>query len=320
LPKKLTLKVLLLDTNHPLLKKSLLDLGLQVDEDYTSSKPEIEKKIADYDGIVIRSRFPIDKSFLQQARNLKFIGRVGAGLENIDTEFALKKGIRLFNAPEGNRNAVGEHTLALILNLFNKINSADAEVRSGLWRREANRGLELDGKTVGIIGYGNMGKAFAKKLKGFDVEVLAYDILPGVADKNARQVALPELFQKTDVLSLHVPQTPLTFKMIDTGFINKFHKNFWLINTARGSVVDTASLVKALQNGKISGAGLDVLEYEKSSFENLFEQDNLPDDFKRLIQMKNVILTPHIAGWTVESKEKLARVIVDKIAGFLKEN
>jgi D-3-phosphoglycerate dehydrogenase len=311
------LKVLLLDINHPLLKKGLSDLGLQVDEDYTSSKREIEQKIAGYDGIIIRSRFPLDKSFLQKAKKLKFIGRVGAGLENIDTEYARQKDIRLFNAPEGNRNAVGEHTLALILNLFNKINTADAEIRSGIWRREANRGIELDGKTVGIIGYGNMGKAFAKKLKGFDVEVLAYDILPNVADENAHQVDLPELYEKTDVLSLHVPQTPLTRKMIDSEFIDKFHKNIYLINTARGSVVDTKSLVKALENGKISGAGLDVLEYEKSSFENMFEQENLPSDFKRLIQMKNVILTPHVAGWTVESKEKLAQVILEKITKFI---
>ena len=311
------LKVLLLDTNHPLLKQGLLDLGFQVDEEYHSSKQDIEKIISGYDGIVIRSRFPIDKEFLQKAKNLKFIGRVGAGLENIDIPVAQKQNITLINAPEGNRNAVGEHTLGLVLNLFNKINKADKEVRQGIWQREANRGLELDGKTIGIIGYGNMGKAFAKKLKGFDVEVLAYDIKPDVADANARQVDLPELFEKTDVLSLHVPHTPLTNKMINTEFINQFKKPFWLINTARGTVVDTASLVHLLETGKILGAGLDVLEYEKSSFENMFEKNNLPADFKKLIQFENVILTPHVAGWTVESKKKLAQVILDKIKDFL---
>ncbi len=312
------MKVLLLDTNHPLLKQGLLDLGFQVDENYTASKPEIEKIIGDYDGIIIRSRFPIDRSFLQKAKKLKFIGRVGAGLENIDIDFAHKQGIRLFNAPEGNRNAVGEHALGLILNLFNKICSADSEVRSGIWQREANRGVELDGKTIGIIGYGNMGKAFARKLRGFEVEVLAYDIKPDVGDKNARQVELAELFAKTDVLSLHVPQTNLTRKMVDKDFIDKFHKNFWLINTARGSVVNTSDLVQALKSGKILGAGLDVLEYEKSSFENMFENNNFPEDFQTLIQLPNVILTPHVAGWTIESKEKLAQIILDKISKFVR--
>jgi len=314
------MKILLLDTNHPLLKQALLDMGLHVDEDYTSSKQTIENKIADYDGIIIRSRFPIDKSFLKKAGNLKFIGRVGAGLENIDVDFAKSKNIQLFNAPEGNRNAVGEHALALILNLFNKINKADKEVRQGIWQREANRGVELDGKTVGIIGYGNMGKAFAKKLRGFQVEVLAYDIKNNVGDENAKQVGLQELFDKSEVLSLHVPHTELTYKMIDNQFINNFKKPFWLINTARGTVVDTKALVTALDNGKILGAGLDVLEYEKSSFENMFEQNQMPQDLRKLIQKENVILTPHVAGWTVESKEKLAQVIADKIKNFIENN
>ncbi len=307
------MKILLLDSNHELLKNGLLALNWQVDEDYTSTKTEVEGKIHQYDGIIIRSRYPIDKTFLTKAVNLKFIGRVGAGLENIDIDFAQQKGIHLFNAPEGNRNAVGEHTLGLLLNLLNKINCSDKEVRKGIWKREENRGIELDGKTVGIIGYGNMGKAFAKKLRGFDVTVLAYDIKKNVGDENARQVSLEELFEKTDILSLHVPHTPLTYKMIDEKFISNFKSNFWILNTARGTVIETSALVKALKSGKILGAGLDVLEYEKSSFENMFETNDLPKDFKELIQMDNVILTPHIAGWTVESKEKLAQVILDKI-------
>jgi D-3-phosphoglycerate dehydrogenase len=312
-------KILLIDTNHELLKNALIDYGFQVDEDYTSTKQQIETKIHLYDGIVVRSRFPIDKQFLQKATQLKFIGRVGAGLENIDIAVAEKQNIQLFNAPEGNRNAVGEHALGLILSLFNKICTANQEVRQGQWQREANRGIELDGLTVGIIGYGNMGKAFAKKLRGFEVEVLAYDIKKNVADDNAKQVGLQELFNKTDVLSLHLPHTDLTYKMVDKDFINKFKKDFWLINTARGTVVDTKSLLAALKSGKILGAGLDVLEYEKSSFENMFENNYFPPEFQELISMKNVILTPHVAGWTVESKRKLAQVILDKIVKFANE-
>jgi len=312
------MKVLLLDTNHPILKQGLIELGFHVDENYTDSKDNIEKIISLYDGIIIRSRFPIDKSFLKKAEKLKFIGRVGAGLENIDVNYATQKNIQLFNAPEGNRNAVGEHTLALILNLFNKINTADSEIRQGIWQREANRGVELDGKTVGIIGYGNMGKAFAKKLRGFDVKVIAYDIKPKLADEHARQVSLEELFEKTDVLSLHIPHTELTYKMINKDFINRFKKSFWLINTARGTVVDTTALVTALKTGKIYGAGLDVLEYEKASFENMFDRKTMPEDFKMLLQMPNVILTPHVAGWTQESKVKLAEVILLKIEKWLR--
>jgi len=305
-------KVLHLDTNHPLLIEQLNGLGFINDEDYISSKEEIQAKIGDYHGIIIRSRFTIDKLFLDAATNIKFIGRVGAGLENIDCEYALKKGIELIAAPEGNRNAVGEHALGMLLSLFNKLNKADHEVREGKWLREANRGVELDGKTIGLIGYGNMGKAFAKKLRGFDVSVLCYDIKPNVADENCKQVTLEELQAKADVVSLHTPQTPLTLGMVNTQFISDFKKPFWLINTARGKSVVTEDLVDALKLGKILGAGLDVLEYEKSSFENLFSSE-LPEAFQYLIQAENVLLTPHIAGWTVESKEKLAQTIVDKI-------
>lgn len=320
------MKILHLDTNHPLLIKQLNALGFTNDVDYTSSKEAIEQVIHNYYGLIIRSRFKIDKSFLDSAKNLKFIGRVGAGLENIDCDYAESKGIKLIAAPEGNRNAVGEHSLAMLLSLFNKLNRADKEVRHGQWQREANRGIELDGKTIGLIGYGNMGKAFAKKLKGFDVDVLCYDIKPDVGDANAKQVSLKELQAKADVLSLHTPETPLTIGMINTKFITAFKKNFWLINTARGKSVITEDLVVALESRKILGAGLDVLEYEKASFEDLFKieepkfrwmrkgkKSNLPEAFQYLINADNVILTPHVAGWTFESKEKLAQTIVDKI-------
>jgi D-3-phosphoglycerate dehydrogenase len=320
------MKILHLDKNHELLLNQLNDLGITNHEDYTASKSEVEAKIAEYDGIIIRSRFSIDKQFLDAATNLKFIGRVGAGLENIDCDYAEKKGIYLISAPEGNRNAVGEHALGILLSLFNKLNKADKEVSQGKWLREANRGLELDGKTVGLIGYGNMGKAFAKKLRGFDVEVLCYDIKDNVGDENAKQIALSDLQEKADVLSLHTPQTPLTLNMVNSEFINSFKKSFWLINTARGKSVVTQDLVDALDSGKILGAGLDVLEYEKASFEDLFKTDepkfrcmrkgkksNLPEAFQYLINADNVILTPHVAGWTVESNIKLAQTIVDKI-------
>ena len=306
------MKILHLDTNHPLLINKLNNFGFINEEDYMSSKEVIEAKISGYDGIIIRSRFTIDQQFMDAATNLKFIARVGAGLENIDCNYAMAKGIELIAAPEGNRNAVGEHTLGMLLSLFNKLNKADREVREGKWYREANRGIELEGKTVGIIGYGNMGKVFAKKLRGFDVTVLCYDIKPKVGDENCKQVSLKEIQTKADVISLHTPQTPLTLGMINTEFINMFKKPFWLINTARGKSVVTKDLVEALKSGKILGAGLDVLEYEKASFENLFSS-NLSEAFRYLIQAENVLLTPHVAGWTIESKEKLAQTIVDKI-------
>jgi len=307
------MKVLHVDSNHPLLIQQLNELGFQNEEDYLSSKEEIIKRIDDYDGLIIRSRFPIDASFLEKATRLQFIGRVGAGLENIDCTYAKKKNITLISAPEGNRNAVGEHALGMLLSLFNKLNKADREIREGKWLREANRGVELDGKTVGIIGYGNMGKAFAKKLQGFDIQILCYDIKPNIGDKYCRQVSLEELQEKVDVLSLHTPQTNLTIHMVNTNFINRFHKPFWLINTARGSAVNTKDLVDAIKKGRILGAGLDVLEYEKASFENLFHGEKTPEEFEFLISSDQVLLSPHIGGWTKESKEKLAQTIVDKI-------
>jgi len=306
-------KILHIDSNHPLLWDQLEQAGFQNEADFASSKAEIEAKIHKYDGIVIRSRFKIDKDFINKATNLKFIARVGAGLESIDCDYAKAKNIQLIAAPEGNRNAVGEHALGLLLSLMNKLNRADKLVREGKWIREGNRGHELEGKTVGLIGYGNMGKSFAKKLRGFDVDVLCYDVLSHVGDENAKQVSLSELQQKADVLSLHIPWTPETDKMVNTNFINSFAKPFWFINTSRGKNVVTDDLVSALQSGKILGAGLDVLEYEKLSFENLFIDSDKPKAFEYLLEAENVLLTPHIAGWTFESHQKLAQVIVDKI-------
>ena len=306
-------QILHLDSNHPLLLQELEKADFENHEDYNSSKEEIESKIENYQGIVIRSRFKIDRTFIDRAKNLQFIARVGAGLESIDVEYANAKNIALIAAPEGNQNAVGEHTLGMILSLFNKLNRADSQVKNGNWNREGNRGLELEGKTIGIIGYGNMGKSFAKKLRGFDVAVIFYDIKKNIANSDAKQVSLQELQEQSDVLSLHIPWTPETDKMVNTQFINKFAKPFWLLNTSRGKNVVTADLVLALQSGKILGAGLDVLEYEKTSFEVLSEKENVSASFAFLANADNVLLTPHIAGWTFESHQKLAQTIVGKI-------
>ena len=309
------IKILHIDSNHPLLWEQLEQAGFQNEADFTSSKQEIEAKIHNYHGIVIRSRFKIDQTFLDKATNLQFIARVGAGLESIDCEYAIKKGIHLIAAPEGNANAVGEHALGMLLSLFNHLNKANNGVKSGQWIREGNRGHELEGKTIGIIGYGNMGKSFAKKLRGFDVRVLCYDILPNVGDENATQVSLAQLQEQADVVSLHTPWTPETDKMINADFLSKFKKSIWFINTARGNSVVTEDLVEALKVGKVVGAGLDVLEYEKLSFETLFEGET-SKPLAYLLQAENVLLTPHIAGWTFESHQKLAQTIVDKISLF----
>ena len=312
------MKILHLDKNHPLLIEQLTKAGYKNEEDYTSSKSDIEQIISGYDGIVIRSRFKCDSTFIDAGTNLKFIARVGAGLESIDIPYAESKGITLISAPEGNCNAVGEHTLGMLLSLFNKLNKADLEVKKGKWNREANRGIELDGKTVGMIGYGNMGKAFSKKLQGFDCKVICYDIKENVGDKNATQVSLITFQKEVDVVSLHIPWTPLTNSMVNSNFINQFSKAFWLLNTARGKSVVTSDIILALKKGQLLGAGLDVLEFEKSSFESLFS-NKIPASLSDLLSMDNVILSPHIAGWTIESKEKLAQVIVEKIVRKFKE-
>tara|TARA_R100000935_G_scaffold42902_2_gene65153 strand:- start:3570 stop:4520 length:951 start_codon:yes stop_codon:yes gene_type:complete len=305
--------VLHVDRNNPILIHELQKAGFYNIEAYLLSKEIILENQHLFDGIVIRSRFKIDKDFIDAAPNLKFIARVGAGLESIEVDYAEKKGIKLFAAPEGNRNAVAEHALGMLLSLLNKLNKANREVHQGLWNREDNRGIELDGKTVGIIGYGNMGKAFAKKLRGFDVKVLCYDIIKGLGDENATQLDLEELQNESDIVSLHTPWTPKTNNMVNSDFINKFQKPFWFLNTARGKSVVTADLVTGIIQGKILGAGLDVLEYENDSFENLFQENHISPDLKELMYLENVLLSPHVAGWTMESHEKLATTIAHKI-------
>ncbi|WP_445432165.1 2-hydroxyacid dehydrogenase [Chryseobacterium indoltheticum] len=311
------MKILLLDKNHPLITEQLLAKNFILEEDFTSSYDEVCDKIHNYDGVIIRSRIPLDQNFLEKATHLKFIARVGAGMENIDIPVAERLGIQLINSPEGNRDSVAEHVVGMLLILMNRLFIASNEVKKGIWLREENRGDELLGKTVGLIGYGNMGKATAKRLSGFGCKVIFHDILPDLADEFATQVSLEELKQRAEVLSLHIPMTNETHYLIDSTFINEMKNDFYLVNTARGKNVETKYLVEALKSGKVKGACLDVLEYEKASFEKLDTSTSLStrenEDLQYLLDSEKVILTPHIAGWTHQSKEKLAQVIVDKI-------
>ena len=311
------MKILLLDKNHPLITEQLSEKGFVLEEDFSSSYEQVLDKIHLYEGIIIRSRIPLDAHFLEKAKNLKFIARVGAGMENIDTTKAQELGIKLINSPEGNKDAVAEHVIGTLLVLMNRLFISSNEVKKGIWLREENRGEEILGKTFGIIGYGNMGKAVAKRLSGFGCKTIFYDIKPNLSDEFATQVSLQELQENADILSLHTPLTEDTLYMIDEEFISKMKKNFYFINTARGKNLKTSALVNALKSGKIKGACLDVLEYEKTSFENL-ETKN--EDLEYLLNSEKAIITPHIAGWTHESKIKLAQVIVDKILAFTTEN
>ena len=311
------MKILLLDKNHPLITEQLSEKGFVLEEDFSSSYKQVLEKIHLYEGVIIRSRIPLDAHFLEKAKNLKFIARVGAGMENIDIAKAQELGIKLINSPEGNKDAVAEHVIGTLLVLMNRLFISSNEVKKGIWLREENRGEEILGKTFGIIGYGNMGKAVAKRLSGFGCKTIFYDIKPNLSDEFATQVSLQELQENADILSLHTPLTEDTLYMIDEEFISKMKKNFYFINTARGKNLKTSALVNALKSGKIKGACLDVLEYEKTSFENL-ETKN--EDLEYLLNSEKAIITPHIAGWTHESKIKLAQVIVDKILAFTAEN
>ena len=307
------MKVVFLDSVHGILEERLTASGLECIDATKLSKSECKKIVHDATGIVIRSRFRMDADFLKHAPELKFIARSGAGMENIDLAYCTQHGIEAYNAPEGNRNAVGEHALGMLLSLFNKLHTGDREVREGKWDREGNRGVELDGKTVGIIGYGNNGSAFAKKMRGFDVTVLAYDKYKnGFGNEFVREVSMEELFAQCDVLSFHIPQTEETRFLGNTAFFNSFKKPIYLINIARGKVVETKALVNALKTGKVLGACLDVLEYEKTSFESFFDRE-IPADFAYILNSSNVILSPHVGGWTIESYFKLSDVLADKI-------
>jgi len=302
------MKILFIDTVHPLLKQELEKKNHICDTAYNKSKTEIQQTISNYQGIIIRSRFEIDKQFIDCGSNLKFIARAGSGLENIDVDYAENKNIYCYNAAEGNRQAVAEHALGMLLSLFNNLNISDQEVRNGIWEREGNRGIELAGKTVAIIGYGNNGSAFAEVLKGFNVKILAYDkYLKDYPYKST----MKSIYKDADIVSLHIPLRDETTYLVNANFINSFEKNVYLINSSRGKCTNTKHLVTALENGKIKGACLDVFEYEKTSFENL-SQEGFTNDMQYLMNSKNTILSPHIAGWTQQSNVKIAEVLLNK--------
>jgi len=305
--------VLFLDEVHEILATRLTEAGYTCIQAGDFSKEECLVAMKTAEGIVIRSRFPMNKDFLKNTPKLQFIARSGAGMENIDVPYCESRGIKLYNAPEGNRNAVGEHALGMLLALMNKLVTADQEVRQGKWDREGNRGIELDGKTVGIIGYGNNGKAFAKKLRGFDVNVLAYDkYKQSYGSEFVKECRLESILDQADVISFHIPQNEETLYFANDDFFSKIEKPIFLLNLSRGKIVETSALVKAIENGKVLGAGLDVLEYEKSSFESFFEQE-IPVPFQYLLNSSKVILSPHVGGWTNESYFKLSNVLADKI-------
>lgn len=308
-------KVLFIDQVHPFLQQQLTDWGFHCNMQHTtSSKEEIASIIHDFEGIVVRSRLKIQKDLLDKTEKLEFIARAGAGLESIDVDYARQKGIACLSSPEGNRDSVAEHALGMLLSLLNNLNRANREVKQGIWQREANRGTELMGKTVGIVGYGYMGNAFAKRLQGFGVEVIAYDkFKTGYGNEYARAVSLEELQQRADVVSFHVYWIPENHKMVNDAYLSAFKKPIYLINTARGKILETADLVKHLKSGKVLGAALDVLEYEGHSFHD-FNIETLPEAFQYLTQADNVILSPHIAGWTHESELKHVQTLANRIA------
>lgn len=307
------MQVLFIDTVHSILEKRLTKSGFSCIDGTKWSKEECIKILPEMDGIVVRSRFPMDEEFLKQGKQLKFIARSGAGMENIDLSYTENNNIQCFNAPEGNRNAVGEHALGMLLSLFNNLNKGDEEVRNGVWDREGNRGIELDGKTVGIIGYGNNGNAFAKKLSGFDVTVLTYDkYKENYGNQYATEATMEDIFNKADVLSFHIPQNEETMFLADQDYFDSFTKSIYVINLARGKIVRTAALLTGLNTGKIRGACLDVLEFESASFEKTLSSDN-NSEFNALLLSDKIIFSPHVGGWTQESYFKLSDVLADKI-------
>ena len=306
-------KVLFINNAHPVLEQELTRLGFDCELDEQSTKEQIESKIHNYFGVVIRSRIGVDRSFLDKAVNLSFVAREGVGTEHIDLEYAAQKGITVITSPEGSRDAVGEHAVGMLLSLMANLTKADRQIRNGQWLREENRAYEIKGKTVGILGYGNMGRAFAQRLKGFEAEVIAYDkYLENYGDEHAEAVTLEELFERSDMLSLHIPYMPSNHHFVDGAFIRNFKKDIFIVNTARGLVLETAALVDNMKSGKVLGAALDVLEYEEMSFEFL-DLDSLPEPFQYLRNSERVVLTPHIGGWSFESKKGHAEVLAEKI-------
>ena len=307
-------KVLITDDVHPVMLEEFEAMGFSPDYFPDITYEETEQIISNYSGLIVNTKIRVDKNLMQRCNILEFIGRIGSGMEHIDVNYATNKGIQVFSAPEGNANAVGEHALGLLLALLNNISKADAEIRNGTWKREENRGVEISGKTVGIIGFGNTGTAFAKKLKGFDCKIMAYDkYKSGFGNDDVSETSFEALIEQADIISLHIPLTSETKYMVNSSMLGAISKKFFLINTSRGGVIHTQELIAALQSGKVLGAGLDVFENEK-----FYDLDpNNRQLFDTLKQLPNVVMTPHIAGWTFESKWKLAKILTDKIKNSL---
>lgn len=305
------MRVALLDDFSPLIQQTLSNWNWQVINGQNWSLKDYKKNASQLEGIIIRSKFPLSKEHLLMAKKLKFIGRPGSGLENIDLKYCKENNIEVFRSPEGNRDALAEHTLGMLLSLFNHLNIADIEVRNNVWEREKNRGTELKGKVMAIIGYGYMGKAFAQRLMGFEMEVIAYDkYISGFGNSHVEEVSLEEIFQRADIVSLHTPLSTETIGMMNSSLFEKFKKPIVVINTARGKSLVVEDLIDSLNSKKIIGACLDVLDIESSNF-NLNKATS--QSFEKLKKFNNVILSPHIAGWSYESKEKMAQVILEKI-------
>jgi D-3-phosphoglycerate dehydrogenase len=306
------MRVLLADSNHPILHETLIKAGFDCDLFWDKPANELMALLPDYDALVIRSKFRLDATLLEKCKHLKCIGRVGAGMENIDLEFARSKGISCLSVPEGNRDAVGEHCIGMLLMLLNHLKKADEEVRKGLWIRADNRGTEIMGKTVGLIGYGNTGKALASKLSGFGCKILAYDkYLRTYSDRFVEESSMETIYKECDIVSLHLPLTEETKHFANTGFFKAFKKNIYFINSARGGCLNTEELIPFLESGKVKGACLDVLEFESVSFENNTAMES--EVFRYLTKSNKVLLSPHIAGWTHESNFKMSAFLAEKM-------
>lgn len=304
--------ILIVDDVHPIFMEQAEARGYQCDYRPTIKTEEALQIIGDYAGLVIRSKFLVDKNVIDAAASLRFVCRAGAGMDNIDEAYAIEKGVTLINAPEGNSDAVGEHAIGLLLSLMNNLNRGNSEIRAGKWDREGNRGYELKGKTVGIIGYGHMGRSFARKLAGFQVDVIAYDkYKTDFSDKYAREVSMEQIIKHSDVLSLHIPLTSETNGLVDDEYLFHFKKPIFFINTSRGKTAKVSAVLNAIKQGKILGAGLDVLEVEK--FPALTEQAW----FDELRQSDKVILSPHVAGWTFDSYRKISEVMAEKLINLI---
>ena len=310
-------KILFIDSNHPILHETLINAGFHCDLFWDNTTEELITLLPNYEGAVIRSKFKFNKDILEKAKKLKCIGRVGAGMENIDVNYAISKGICCVSAPEGNRDAVAEHALGMLLMLLNNLKRADNEVRTGTWKRAENRGYEIKDKTIGIIGYGNMGSEFAKRLQGFGCKILAHDtIKTNFGNQFVTESSLRTIYDEADIISIHLPLTTETKYYVNDAFLNSFKKNIYVINTARGKCLNSDDLVKNLKSGKVLGACLDVLENESTSFENI-DITALPDSMQYILKSDQVILTPHIAGWTHESNYKMSKIIAEKMITVL---